>query len=131
MNSEINCHKCPYLGHNYDNNNCEDSFLYTCLFSTENALTTIQLQQISDCHYEPPKSSIVKVLKTMPEEEYEQLLQENENLHKKNKVMKEILYNTISIINKNYSANIKNFYQIRLTIDKKTLDLIYDIIDEA
>lgn len=51
MSEKPNCHKCVFLSYNYDNNDCEYTFLYSCLFSVLDTITTKQLQNISDCHY--------------------------------------------------------------------------------
>ena len=78
MNKEPNCHKCQYLTHEYDNNDCEYTFLYGCLYSVIDCVTTDQLQKISDCHYVNPERK-VRSFKLIPEEEYDNYLRWKNN----------------------------------------------------
>ena len=74
MSEEPNCHKCIFLKRDYDYNDCEYTFLYTCLYTPKIVLTTKELQSISNCHYGDGRSKPVKSYKLVPEDEYDDYL---------------------------------------------------------
>lgn len=73
MSEKPNCHECDFLKRTYDYNDCEYTFLYSCLYTPKVALTTKELQSISNCHYNGG-SKPVKSYKLIPEDEYEDYL---------------------------------------------------------
>lgn len=74
MNEEPNCHKCNFLKRVYDYNDCEYTFLYSCLYTPEIVLTTKELQNISNCHYVDGRPKPARSYKLIPEHEYNDYL---------------------------------------------------------
>ena len=71
MSEEPNCHECNFFKRDYDNNDCEYTFLYNCLYAPKGVLTTNELQSISNCHYVDGRPKPVKYYKLISADEYE------------------------------------------------------------
>lgn len=80
--------------------------------------------QEDSSYYLDNDNHMVEMVKRMNE-----LADENERLKEANDFMRKILKDTVSTMEGNYSKHTGNFFSIRLTVDKKTFDLIHQITE--